>query len=329
MHTKSAKAESGKGLFTERNAYLIKNSSVRIVLKVLRALFLFGLCYLFLFPLFYMLSTAMQSPESAADPSVIWLPRELSFNSIQTAVRFLNYWSSMALTGSVAVFSTLGTLLSCSLVGYSLARFKYPGRNLTFALVLLTIIVPPQTLIMSSYVNFRFFDFGGILSLFGGKYINLINTQWTFILPSLFASGLRAGIFIFIFRQFFSGMPKDLEEAAKIDGCGVLKTFLRIIVPLAVPAFITVCLFSFIWHWNEYYSSSMYFTEGSMRFLSVQLRDLSESLKQGGLVSGGSPLHIRTYLQAGAFMTVLPPLILYVFTQRYFTESIERTGIVG
>ncbi|HBT65413.1 MAG TPA: carbohydrate ABC transporter permease, partial [Ruminococcaceae bacterium] len=192
---------------------------------------------------------------------------------------------------------------------------------------------PPQTIAISSYLNFRFFDFGGILKLFspltGITEWNLLNTPWVFIIPSLFAAGLRSGLFILIFRQFFKGMPRDLEEAAKIDGCGALKTFIRVMIPLSIPAYITVLLFSFIWHWNDLYSSSMFFTL-EIRPLSVMLNGLLSSLKDSGVIdSAMTTFEMRSYMQAGAFLTILPPLIIYIFTQRYFTESIERTGIVG
>jgi multiple sugar transport system permease protein len=166
-------------------------------------------------------------------------------------------------------------------------------------------------------------------SFINSRAMHLTETVWVFIVPALFASGLRAGLFIFIFRQFFSGMPPDLEEAARIDGCGYLRTFVRIIVPLAVPAIITVALFSFIWHWNEYYLSAIYFNDGMP--LPVMLKRLQSALINENIynITNNTPDHIRTYLQGGCLLVILPPLALYIFTQRFFTESVERTGIVG
>ena len=194
-----------------------------------------------------------------------------------------------------------------------------------FALVVLTIIVPPQTILPTMTLNFQFFDLGGIFTLLGIPPINFMNTIWTFVLPSAFATGLRAGVFIFIFRQFFIGLPKDLEEAARIDGCGAIRTYVQIIVPLAIPAFITVMLFSFIWHWNDLYSSTMYFTS-DVKPLMALLQDLDIIMQRG---AGVSQYAARTYKAAALLLTVLPPLVLYLFTQKHFTESIERTGIVG
>lgn len=151
----------------------------------------------------------------------------------------------------------------------------------------------------------------------------------TFILPACLASGLRCGLFIFIFRQFFQDVPKELEEAARIDGCGAFRTFCQIIVPLAGPAFITVMLFSIIWHWNDYYLSAMYFM-GDVKPVSVMLSNLNDLLKASMDTTIQVPQDtLRTYLAAGSLLVTLPPLLLYLFTQKYFTESIQRTGIVG
>jgi multiple sugar transport system permease protein len=214
------------------------------------------------------------------------------------------------------------------MAGYAFARFSFPFKKILFGVVILMIILPPQTLIMPNYLQYRFFDFGGVTSLFGYS-INLLDTPYVFVIPAMFAAGLKAGLFIFIFRQFFSGLPKELSEAARIDGCGAFTTFLKVMVPCAVPAFITVLLFSFIWYWNEYYSSAMFFA-GEIRPLTVMLNSLGNRLALSGqLDPSTTPFQSRMYMQAGALMTIAPLLILYMFTQKYFTESIERTGIVG
>ncbi len=304
---------------------IILNKTTKGAVWLLRWVFMLAVSYLFIYPVIFMVSTGFQTPESINDPSVIMIPKELSLESIKGMGKMLNYWESAGLTFTIAFFSTLAALVSCSLVGYGLSRFNFKGKGLLFALVVLTIIVPPQTILPTMSLNFQFFDFGGILTLLGIKPLNLMNTVWTFILPSAFATGIRSGVFIFIFRQFFIGLPKDLEEAARIDGCGAIRTYVQIIVPLAVPAFITVMLFSFIWHWNDLYSSSMYFTS-DVKPLMALLQDLDVIMQRG---AGVSAYAARTYKAAALLLTVLPPLILYLFTQKHFTESIERTGIVG
>lgn len=313
----------------------LKRNGTGIIWKIFRFLLLIGICYIFLFPVIYMLSVAVRGPDTVNDPSVVWIPREFSLDSIKTAIDILEYPRAITTTLIIAVASTVGSLISCSLAGYGFARFKFKEKNIAFALVMLTIIVPPQTTIISSFVNYRNFDCFGILKLVHMIFpsvdagINLINTPWTFILPAFFGAGLRAGLFIYIFRQFFAGMPKDLEEAAMIDGCGALRTFVQVMLPLAKSAFITVLLFSFVWHWNDYVQAAMYFNDNQP--ISVMLNQMQSLLQDAKLfnVVTNTPDEIRTYLQAGCLLTILPPLVLYIFTQRFFTESIERTGIVG
>lgn len=305
----------------------LKRSAGRFVFRILRFCFIFGFSYLFLFPVFYMLSTALQDPNDPINPIAVWIPTGISFESFIKAFEYLDFKNSATLTVVITVFSTIGTLFSCSLAGYAFARYKFPFKNLLFVLVVLMIMMPPQTMVMSNYLQYRFFSFGGILKLFG-KSINLLGTPWVFILPSFMATGLRAGLYIFIFRQFFSGLSRELEEAASIDGCGAIRTFYQIMMPLAVPAFVTVLLFSVIWYWNDYYNSAIYFV-GEIKPVMVMLKNLSSALEAGGVIGGATPLTSRMYLQAGAFISVLPLLIMYLFFQKFFTESIERTGIVG
>jgi multiple sugar transport system permease protein len=317
-----------KGQAASEKTEFFRIKGIHFGVSALRLIFILGLCYLFLFPVFYMISTALQTAESANDPSVIWLPKALSLETLKTTLEILKYPQSTLLTAMITLGGTLGSVVSCGMAGYGFARFKFAERKLLFLIVILMIIVPPQTTLMSSYVGFRFFDFGGLLKPFGVQ-INLLNTPWVFILPSFFASGLRAGLFIFIFRQFFAGLPKDLEEAARVDGSGFLRTFIRIMAPLAIPAIITVTLFSFIWHWNDYYSSAMYFNQ-EVRPISVMLSELENLLKNAQIMERSmSPYQVRMYMQAGALLTILPPFALYIVLQKYFTESIERSGIVG
>lgn len=322
------------------NRERLKSRLPKWLFSLARAVLIIGMSYVFLFPVLYLVSVSLRHADTVTDPSIVWVPKVLSLESIQKAWELLKYQQTAVLSLIIAVGSTLATCISCSLVGYGLSRFKFAERNLLFFIVVLMIVVPPYTILIPSYLNFRYFDLLGLLSIppfsfltpGGQGYFNLVEypqAVLTFILPSLFATGLRAGLFIFIFRQSFLGMPKDLEEAACIDGCGPLRTFVQVIVPLATSAFITVMLFSFVWHWNDYSTSAVYFL-GDIKPISVMLNNLRD------LLNASNPEFIplsadmtRTYISAGALLVVVPPLVLYIFTQKYFTESIERTGIVG
>ncbi len=315
----------------------IRTNLPKWLVAIARTVLIIGMSYVFLFPVLYLVSMSLRDAATVSDPSIVWIPKKLSLESVQKAWEVMNYGQTAVLSLVIAVTSTLAACLSCSLVGYGLSRYKFAERNVLFFIVILMIVVPPYTILIPSYMNFRFFDILGLLRLVpaltgGNGYINLAEypqSVLTFVLPSLFATGLRSGLFIFIFRQTFLGMPKDLEEAACIDGCGPFKTYVRVIFPLATSAFITVMLFSFVWHWNDYTNSAIYFL-GDVKPVSVMLSNLRNALfiTNPEFIVLSSDV-MRTYLSAGALLVVVPPLLLYIFTQKYFTESIERTGIVG
>lgn len=288
--------------------------------------------YLFMFPLYYMLVVSFQRPDLAVDPTSVYVPKAFSTEAYKIAFKQLDYKNSALLSLIISVLSTALAAISCSLTGYAFARFEFKGKKIAFLFVMLLIVIPPQQIIVPQYLMYKSFNFGGLLSLFGVE-LNLLNTPFVFVLPSMFAVGLKAGIFIFIFRQFFLGQPRELEEAAKIDGCGALQTFIKVMAPLAKPAFVVVIMLCIIWHWNDYYSSSMFFID-KIKPVMVCLERLRQNIVEmstlPGLPKGNyTPVILRMYLQAGVVLTITPPLFLYVFMQRQFVESIDRTGIVG
>jgi multiple sugar transport system permease protein len=186
-------------------------------------------------------------------------------------------------------------------------------------LVLVTIIVPSQMLIIPMYLNFAHFDILGILKLVGLGHLRpeLLNTGLTFWLPSLFGVGVRSGLFIFIYRKFFEGLPRELEEAAYVDGAGPLRTFISVILPSSGVVFLTVTIFSTIWHWNESYMSDMYNKLNPP--LAVKLDYVRNELQKDS----------RSAAMAACLLFVLPMLIMYMILQRKFVQSIDRVGIVG
>ena len=133
---------------------------------------------------------------------------------------------------------------------------------------------------------------------------------------------------IFIFRQFFKGLPKELEDAAYLDGCGPLRTFVQVMIPNASSSFLTVFLFSVVWYWNDYYVSSTFFTKNQT--IALMLKNLSTLLSQQLFNNADvSPREQIVWMEAGCLISILPILIMYVFLQKYFTEGIERSGLVG
>lgn len=311
---------------SERNIIKSKKIAYGTVLTFLKYFFLISIGYIIIFQIAYMISYAFRSSVDINDPSIVWIPRNLTLENFKNAIEIMDYVGSFWNTISIQVLSGIIEIVSCAVVAYGFARFKFAGKNLLFALVVITIVVPNQMIAVPLYLNYADFDILGIFGLFNNLTgidlrPNLLDSGAVFYLPSLFASGIRSGLFIFIYRQFFVGMPLELEEAAAIDGAGPIRTFTSIIVPSSGVAIITVAIFSLVWHWNEYYLSALFFDEKYP--LSVRLSNLSESLSGGGVSDD------RNLRMAACLIFALPVLIVYILLQRKFIQSIDRVGIVG
>ncbi len=293
------------------------------VWKIVRALLVTGFCFIILFPLFLRLSVAFRSKVDIYDPTVLWIPRHFTLENFRVAMESTDYFSTLLNTLLLAGGTTIVQLMACALAAYAFARLKYPGSSLVFGLVIFTIVVPPQTIMVPLYLTYRYFDGLGLVGLLTNRSsFNLIDTFWPFIISSATAMGLKNGLYIYIFRQFFRGIPKEIEEAALVDGAGVAKTFYRIMLPNAVPAVVTVLLFSFVWQWNDSYYVSLFLSK--VKVLSTGLMDM-------GVAVGAEPdpVYQSMLLNTGVLLMMAPLLILYLFVQRYFVESVERTGLVG
>ncbi|MCR2804428.1 carbohydrate ABC transporter permease [Paenibacillus soyae] len=294
-----------------------------------RLVLIAGLSFLILYPILQKISTAIKDKEDLYSPIVMWIPIHYTWDNFKQAIMIMDYWDTLMNTFALSISTTILTAASCALAGYGFARLKFKGSNLLFAGVILTILVPPSTILIPLYLNLKDFTLMGIIPLLTGKSVNLLNTYWPFILTALTANSLKAGLYIFIFRQFFRGIPKEVEEAAYIDGAGIGRTFSRIMLPNAIPAIITVLLFSFVWQWNDSFFTTTYLSSGKV--MSVQLAALPYNLNN--IVSGGSsqadPFYLSMVQDTGILLAILPLIIIYLFVQRYFVEGIERTGIVG
>lgn len=303
--------------------------------SIVRGVLLIGISYIILYPLIVQFTQAIMAREDMFDPTVRFIPRTVSLDNFRVAIMAMDYWKVLWNTSYLTIITTLLQLISCTLTGYGFARFKFWGRELLFSLVIITIIVPPQTICTSLYLHFRYFDVFGIIEFFTGKKgINMLDTFGPFFLPAATCMGIRNGLYIYIIRQFYRGMPKELEEAALVDGCGVFKTFYLIMLRPAVPALTTVVLFSVVWQWNDIFYVSMFLT--NFKVMTSALYDLPVNMlgltgEAVNLEAGQNinPIDRVRWLATGSLLSLTPLIILYIFAQRYFVESIERTGIVG
>lgn len=319
--------------YNKINKKIIMQKISVIAWKIFRGLFLFGMCYVLLYPIIYMLSTAFRPVEQSYDPAVIWIPKSFTLSNMHEAFKALNYPKTFLSTVQVGLVSALLQIISCTLVGYGFARFKFKLRNLLFGLVIFTLVVPMQTLTVPMYIHMRNFDFFGLADIYEmitGKTgtVNLLDSLWAFYLPSIFGMGLKSGLYIFVMREFFRGIPKELEQAALIDGCGYFRTFLKVMLPNAAPALLTIFLFSVVWQWNDYYTPAMFFANNAT--LATAMAGFRQRLYPVvGNIDIWDPYIVTTRFQAGCLLVISPLIITYIFTQKYFTESISRTGIVG
>lgn len=295
-----------------------------------RFFLLFGLCFVLLYPLIYMLSMSFKPIVEIYDPSVIWVPKHPTMQNMIDVWGIMKYPDAFWTSIKVNVVSSLIQIVTCALAGYGFARFKFKGKGIMFALLIFAIIVPPQMTVIPMYLqfqNFTFFGFGEIGRLFTGTAwsTKLLDTYWTFYLPAIFGVGLNASLFIYIFKQFFTGLPKELEDAASIDGCGFFATFVRIMIPNAGSVFLTTIILSIVWYWNDFTMGSMYFT--NHKTVMTALVELRAGMFSLDLAS--DPFRHLTRMQAGSLLAITPMVIMYMILQKYFVAGVERSGIVG
>lgn len=276
--------------------------------------------FVYIYPILYMLSSSLMNLDDLLDSSINWIPSTLAFANYSQAGQSMDFWVSLTKSIIVAGVPTLLNVASCSVIGYGLARFEFPGNKLILGIIIFSFILPSQITMIPTYVLY--------------SNMKILSTLWAFILPSLLGQGINASIFILIFYQFFRQVPKVLIEAAQIDGAGYFKSFLRISLPSATPAILTVFLFSFVWYWNESYLTRLYvsgvMTQSGWSTLVIQLSKFTENFNTYAQGTGSSATSLNESISmAGTMLSILPVLLLYFVLQRYFVESIDRVGITG
>ncbi len=312
--------------------------------SIFRGFIIFGLSFIILFPIFQQFTLALRDPSDLANPMIIWIPETWSTLNFKIAYELLHYFDALKNNFMIATVTTILQLIVTALAGYAFARLKFKGSNIIFWILMLTLIVPPQGAAISKYLYFLDFDVLGIIGLFNGgnglKLTGVGNTEVLYILAAT-GQGVRAALFIFIFRQTFRGLPIELEESAQIDGAGIFKTFYSVMLPNARGAIVTVMLFAFVWQWNDVLSIKTFEISDSETFpiLTMQLLTAAERLPALLRVSGlellvspdirQNQLFLSVVANTSALLMMLPLMIGYLFVQRQFVEGVERSGIVG
>lgn len=271
--------------------------------------------FVFVFPLLKMISMGFMTSEDLVNPLVNWLPYTFSTENYERAIYVMGYWKTLGTTIMASVVPALLQTFTCSLVGYGFARYKFKGQNILFALVLATFIIPSQITMIPQYLMYK--DLG------------LLGSINAYLLPAIFGQGFKSSIFILIFYNFYKQMPVSLIEAAEVDGGTQMNVFFNIAIPIAKPGFLISFLLSTVWYWNETYLGSLYF-QGNIKTLPMKLQSFVDAFNEytASEAAGGVTANEAAQM-AGTFLVIVPLLILYAFTQKWFVEGIDKSGITG
>lgn len=317
--------------------YTVIRKVKKLILNIIFFSLVIGMCFAILYPIIKLLPVVFNDVEDLGNPDVVWIPMKTSIISFKAAIRlvFGNGMPMLQSLGYAAIVTVIQVLVS-AMAGYSLGRVEFKGRNIIMFLVILTFIVPPQSLLISQYLRFKQFDIFGLISAINGAPIDLINKSYTLYILAFLGFGVKQSMFVFIFRQFFKGLPKELEEASFIDGCGFYKTYFKVALPNAVPAIMTVAILAFVWNYGDTYYTGYFNPEGpflSMRlartFLPANNINVLNAVRTWYGVPGASTLAFDAVKQAAAILYMIPLLIVYFLLQKRIVENFEQSGIVG
>ena len=315
-----------------------------VVWYIFRLMLMIGISYVILFPFFSQIAGSFMSLSDFVEPAVCVIPKSPTLGIYTAIFTENNFMSALLNTSLLSLSTALIQTFVCTLVGYGLCKFKFKGNGLIMILVVVTMVIPHETIRLSMMMHFRYFDIGGVqglnipgllklvTGLFSGGIaegatLNLMDTFAPLIILSVFGLGFKNGLYIFMMRQFFTGVPDELEESAYVDGSNTFRTFVQIILPLSVPMMITIFLFAFCWQWTDDFYTSVFFT-GEEVHLMPNILQIPESLETAASYAAQS-LYYTAINNTCGIMIILPLVILYLFCQKFLVQGIERSGIVG
>jgi multiple sugar transport system permease protein len=320
---KSANKRSG--------GYLVKAKAKKLTVSLIRGLLLFGLCFMIIQPMLTRLGTSLMEEKDLYDSTIVLLPRNVTLDNYRIVFDLTTFPKSMINTVWTSLLVSVLQVIACTLVGYGFARYSFPLKNFWFACVVLLIIVPPQTMQTSLYTYFAQFDILGIFKLLTGSSLNLRGSVAPYALMSATCMGLKDGLYIYMLRQYFKGIPKSLEEAAYVDGCNTMHTFVKIMLPDAMPTILSCFLFSFVWQWTDLFYTRNFLTTSSRPLFSTELSTIVSRMSRYFSSDASKPIIVpvgrqQQLISIGVLVCCIPLVILYCFTQRTFVQSIAMSG---
>ncbi len=327
--TESIPRKDRRSANKKSGGYLLKAGVRKWAVSIIRGLLVFGLCFMIIQPMLTRFGSSLMQERDLYDSTVVLLPRNVTLENYSIVAQLTTFPRSMFNTFWTSLLVSIFQVASCTLVGYGFARYEFPLKRFWFACVVMMIIIPPQTIATPLYMNFRYFDVFGIFKTVNGEPLNLLSNITPYLLMSMTCMGLKNGLYIYMLRQYFNGIPKSLEEAAYVDGCSTLRTFTTIMLPDAMPTVLSCFLFSFVWQWTD-----LFYTRNFLRGMPIYSTELSSILtRMGRFFSADAekavivpPARQQQLVAIGVLICCIPLIILYIFTQRTFVESIAMSG---
>ena len=313
----------GKLTFKEKLKSKLRasNTWIKVVINIFRFILMLGVSYVILYPFFSRIAGSFMSREDVVDSTVSLIPKHFTLDIYKYIILENHYlealWNTLLISLMCAIVQTL---IAC-LVGYGLAKFKFKGNSLVMVLVIISMVIPHKALTIAMgqhLVNFDLFSvktwgIPGIFELLFGSPIDLVNTPIPLLLLSLSGLAFKNGLYIYLMRQFFKGVPDELEESAYVDGSGVFRTFFQIILPLSIPMMITVFLFSFSWQWTDEFYTGMFWSSYSDFYMMSDIYSLIPPSYDKFNTAAGWSLYENVIKNTSSMLIITPIIILYLF----------------
>ena len=269
-----------------------------LFIKLLTYIILLAIAVIFILPLYWIIITSFKFEGDIFLIPPQFLPNPVSWSNYPELLGRQNYLLYSLNSLKIASIGTFGVLLSCSMAAFAFARLKFPGSKIIFAILISTMMIPIQVTLIPQFLIFNA--------------IGLVGTHWALIVPDFLARAIG----VFLIRQFFLTVPKELEEAARIDGCSNFGIYTRIFLPIAKPTLAALAIFSFMDQWNDLLRPVIYLTEASQRTLTMALAMFIDPY-----------IAKWTLFMSGAILSMLPLLLIYIFAQRYFVKGMVTSGL--
>lgn len=298
--------------------------------KLIRLVMLCGITYYILYPILGKCLNAFMSIEDLYDKSVGFIPRHWTVDNILLVMKEIRFPSAVFYSVGLCIVSVVTQVISCTLVGYGFARFEFRGKKILFAAVILVLVIPVEVIITPLYLNYRSFDVFGIIKLITGKSLNLLDSIWPFALGGMTCMGLRCGLYIYLLRQFYRSVPKELEDAAAVDGAGYFATFVRIMLPLGRPLIFVVAILSLVWQWTDSFYPSWFYSSRTVLAVGVANLPMNPAISMALMGQMEADPNLAFMLNGvGTLLLGVPLIAIYAFTHKNLEGGIERSGIVG